>query len=262
MSNIKISHEVPLCLLDKSREFNDYDYALVHLFEQYPEYLQFFKDSVDMGREVLLDNSIFELKEAFDDVEFANWIMELKPTRYIIPDVLDNCQKTIEGIDRWKNHFEYLPGRTIGVVQGKNYEELTKCYLHIVQNCDEVAICFPHSHHQSKGLSKQAFNERMLSRIALINTWIDQEIIIEHKRHHLLGCLLPQEFSMYKRLDFIYSLDTSNPIIHGYSGVRYDNGTLEDKIDIKMAENMEIQLSEKQLDDIFHNVKEFRKNIL
>lgn len=33
-----VSHEVPLSLLEKSRSFNDYDYALVHLFEIYPEF--------------------------------------------------------------------------------------------------------------------------------------------------------------------------------------------------------------------------------
>ena len=29
-----VSHESPLCLLEKSRTYNDYSYALVHLFEK------------------------------------------------------------------------------------------------------------------------------------------------------------------------------------------------------------------------------------
>lgn len=37
-----VSHEVPLSLLEKSRSFNDYDYALVHLLEIYPAYKQFY----------------------------------------------------------------------------------------------------------------------------------------------------------------------------------------------------------------------------
>ena len=57
---IKTSHEVPLSMLEQSRAFNDYDYALVHLFEKYPKYYDFFKKSIEMGRDVLLDNSIFE----------------------------------------------------------------------------------------------------------------------------------------------------------------------------------------------------------
>ncbi len=31
---IKVSHETPLCLLDDSRLFNDYDYCLPHLLDQ------------------------------------------------------------------------------------------------------------------------------------------------------------------------------------------------------------------------------------
>ncbi len=33
MKKVKISHEVPFCLLEKSREFNDYDYCLPHLMD-------------------------------------------------------------------------------------------------------------------------------------------------------------------------------------------------------------------------------------
>ena len=258
---IKISHEVPLCMLEESKSFNDYDYALVHLFEKHPKYLEFFKQSLKIGREVLLDNSIFELKKAFDEVEFANWIEELEPTRYIIPDVLDDCENTIDNIVSWNQKFKHLPGRSIGVVQGTNYEELTKCYQFIVKNCDEVAICFPHAHHQSEGLSKEAFEERMFNRQNLIRKWILEKVINHEVRHHLLGCLLPQEFKAYKDLDFIYSLDTSNPIIHGYKQVEYKDGSLVDKIDMKMAENMDIQPNGKQLDSIYYNIKQFRNNI-
>ena len=55
-----VSHESPISMLDESRSYNDYDYALVHLFEKEPEYYNFFKVSKTLGREILLDNSIFE----------------------------------------------------------------------------------------------------------------------------------------------------------------------------------------------------------
>ncbi len=61
-----VSHESPISMLETSRKYNDYDYALVHLFETHPQYYNFFKVSLNLGREVLLDNSIFELGEAFD----------------------------------------------------------------------------------------------------------------------------------------------------------------------------------------------------
>ena len=62
-----ISHECPKALFQGSLDFNDYDYALVHLFDEDPEYLAFYKECVKQGRHVLLDNSIFELGTAYDN---------------------------------------------------------------------------------------------------------------------------------------------------------------------------------------------------
>ena len=39
---IKVSHETPLCLLEDSLHFNDYDYALPHLFDQEENYLEYY----------------------------------------------------------------------------------------------------------------------------------------------------------------------------------------------------------------------------
>ena len=38
---MKISHEVPKCLLNNSREFNDYDYCLPHLLDKDEHYRNF-----------------------------------------------------------------------------------------------------------------------------------------------------------------------------------------------------------------------------
>ena len=35
-----VSHEVPRCLLNNSKEFNDYDYILPHLLDEDEEYLK------------------------------------------------------------------------------------------------------------------------------------------------------------------------------------------------------------------------------
>ena len=59
---MKIAHESPLQLLEPSRQYNDYDYALVHLFEDGPkEYYDFFVKSLEQDRKVILDNSIFDV---------------------------------------------------------------------------------------------------------------------------------------------------------------------------------------------------------
>jgi hypothetical protein len=61
ISVMKFSHEVPLCLLEDSLEFNDYDYALVHLLDKDKDYVDFFMKAKQQGRYIILDNSLHEL---------------------------------------------------------------------------------------------------------------------------------------------------------------------------------------------------------
>ena len=90
---IKIAHESPKACFDTIQSMTDYDYALVHLFEEDPEYLELFLDAKAEGREIILDNSIFELEEAFDADRFAHWVKELRPDWYIVPDALENKKR-------------------------------------------------------------------------------------------------------------------------------------------------------------------------
>ena len=67
---IKIAHEAPKSIFNEMQNFTDYDYALVHLLEEDEEYLKLFEEAILKGREVILDNSIFELEEAFEAEKF------------------------------------------------------------------------------------------------------------------------------------------------------------------------------------------------
>ena len=91
MEKIKISHEVPFCLLEKSREFNDYDYCLPHLMDENEEYRDFFYKSKEMGRYIVMDNSLHELGEAYDSDRLIYWINEIKPDEFIVPDVWEDA---------------------------------------------------------------------------------------------------------------------------------------------------------------------------
>ena len=57
---MKVSHEVPKCLLNNSREFNDYDYCLPHLLDEDKHYRDFFYESKKQGRYIIMDNSLHE----------------------------------------------------------------------------------------------------------------------------------------------------------------------------------------------------------
>ena len=137
---IKRYHEAPISMFERVQKVTDGDYALVHLFEEIPEYLDMFKKAVKDGRDVILDNSIFELGTAFDGDKFAGWVEELQPTWYIVPDCWKNGPKTAEMFYEFTRKYPRLPGKRIGVAQGRTLAEVTECYKRINTFCDMVAF--------------------------------------------------------------------------------------------------------------------------
>ena len=273
-------------MLDESRKYNDFDYALVHLFETHPEYYSFFKQSLLRGREVLLDNSIFELGHAFDPVKYANYVEELKPTYYIVPDVLEDSLATMASFHKFKLQYPDLPGLTIGVVQGKTYKELVECYKYMSSRADYIAISFDYSWYETVGyyernirpstvateeeqtlareLIKQDEHREKLELLAdgrckFINMLIEDGIWNHNKPHHLLGNSLPQEMKHYKGISSIRSVDTSNPVVAGIKGIRYikDYGMMQ-KPSTLLADLIDHQVSEEERQDIIYNTQQYK----
>jgi len=83
-------------------------------------------------------------------------------------------------------------------------------------------------------------------------------------KFHLLGCQNPVEFLLYKYNQthlhrYLYSLDTSSPIVNGWTGNKLGpNGLTSLKPKDKLADNLDIKLTKEQIDLIFENVKTFR----
>lgn len=263
---IKVSHEVPICLLEESKTFNDYDYALVHLFDEYPEYYNFFKQSIKDGRKVILDNSVFELETAFDSNKFIEAVEKLNPTVYIIPDALENKDVTIHNVKVWNRDYRSRSkSLTMGVVQGKTYKEAIECYKFLCDSVDVIGISFDYSFYRFNCEPKEnKWQEFAAGRQMFIDYMIDKHIIDRSIPHHLLGASVPYEFIHYKddEYNFIDTLDTSNPIVAGIKGVNYTGVKgLTDKYTVKLATMINTELNDIQLGCIRHNVKEFKKFI-
>ena len=163
---IEVSHESPISILDKSLTYNDYAYALVHLFDSHPEYYKFYKNLVDTTDvPVLLDNSIFELKKAFDPSKYAEWIDKLQPNYYIVPDVLESCPDTIQHWKRWCTEYETsTEALRIGVVQGRDWNELVRCYNFMKDQAEYIAISFDYSYYTYTGLVEDDYASNDLVR--------------------------------------------------------------------------------------------------
>lgn len=255
---MKISHEVPLVMLEESRSFNDYDYALVHLFDQYPEYLEFYKTSLKQGRMVYLDNSVFELEKMFDHFAFAKRCAELASINsenfyYIIPDALEDKDTTCNSFEEFTKTY-VIDGNVIGVVQGKNEKEVIECFKFMKEHADVVAISFDYSFWVK---SENICLDSMQGRIQFMHKLKDMQLL-DNVKIHLLGCFLPQEFSYYKDIPEIFSIDTSNPIVHGIKGIKYTDEGLQSKERIKL--NDLFKTSEIP-EDVYYNIRKFREFI-
>ncbi len=80
-----------------------------------------------------------------------------------------------------------------------------------------------HSSHPNENIAKA------LGRIEVVSRMYTMGLINENDRVHLLGCQVPQEFSLYKDMLFIETIDTSNPIMATLDGIQYGRNGLTEK---------------------------------
>lgn len=275
---VKIFHEAPISIFKDVQAYTDGDYALVHLFEENEEYYKLFEQAVADGREVILDNSIFELGTAFDGDRYVHWIEKLKPTWYIVPDVLEDADATLTSFYKFKADYAgKLPGKVIAVAQGRSVFDMLRCFdeLHEDPYVDMVALSFDLKFYEDinrrlvikKGMT---FNSQLNPK--LVDWIIGRSYIIDllrvsyevgyyHKPVHLLGCALPFEGIAYNtnKYNFIYSTDTSNPVVSGFERVRYTPPFgLFDKSHTKLFQIINEQVDNNQLKDIIFNIKAFK----
>lgn len=260
---IKIAHEAPISILVDVDNLTDYSYALVHLFETHPEYYKHFYAARHIyDRDVLLDNSIFELGTAFDPKRYVHWIEELQPNYYVLPDVLEDGYETISNFAKFADEYKDLPGMKIGTVQGKSYDELVNCYKFMAENADMIAISFDLSYYQIAAVGNNKLQRQMNGRAKLIKDLIHDNVWNHEKPHHLLGCSLAKEFAIYAKDKYmyrsIYSADTSNPVVAGIKGLKY-NGCfgLEVKPSQKLIEFIDHKVSNDEMDVIQYNIGKF-----
>ena len=235
---MKISHEVPICLLDDSLDFNDYQYLLPHLLDQDEDYKKFFYEAKKEGVYIIMDNSLHELGHAYDRSRLIHWINELKPNEFIVPDVWQDTNASVVNAREWINVELPKEVTKVAVVQATNYTDAAVCYQ-IYKDLGYKKIAFSygaeyylnHSQHPNKNLAKA------LGRIEVVSRMYDMGLIKSTDRVHLLGCQVPQEFSWYKGMNFIETIDTSNPIMATLDGIQYGHNGLREKPKSNMNDN-------------------------
>ena len=259
MKKVKISHEVPFCLLTKSREFNDYDYCLPHLMDENEEYRTFFLNSKNVARYIVMDNSLHELGEAYSTDRLMYWVNKLEPDEFIVPDVWEDYAASVRNAKLWAN--TKLPENTtkVAVVQAKNLHEANLCVQAYKDlGYKKIAFSYGASYyndvcpHINKDLGKA------IGRFMVISSMLKDKILSVKDRVHLLGTSSPIEFGFYVDMPFIESIDTSNPIMAAIGEMPYTKMGLHLKPMANMNKYQDVSLDFVNEDLVDFNVEMFR----
>jgi hypothetical protein len=255
---IKISHEVPICLLEHSLKFNMYNYCLPHLLDQNEEYRNFFYKSKAEGRYTIMDNSLHELGKAYDSSRLMYWINELQPNEFIVPDVWENRTKSVVNARQWAN-IELPENVTkVAVVQGKSYEDAVISYKTYKDlGYKKIAFSYGASYYNEIYPHINADLGKAMGRLWVISSLYKNKIIAKNDRVHLLGTAMPFEFKFYNDYPFIESIDTSNPIMAALEGTKYTDGQ-HPKPKLNMNEVQTWPLEKIDVDLVYYNVILFR----
>ena len=257
---IKLSHETPLCLLNDSRRFNDYDYCLPHLLDEEPGYLEYFLESKKQGRYIIMDNSLHELGEAYNHERLIHWVNELEPNEFIVPAVWENCTESVINAEIWTLYDFPENTEKVAVVQAKTLHEAAQC-AKAYKDLGYGKICFSYGAsyyndictHPNKDLGKA------LGRLMVISTLLRTGELRQDDRIHLLGCAVPQEFGWYENINCIESIDTSNPVMATLEDVQYRNHGLYKKPKANMNDFFYMLDDQIDYDLLTYNLDMFKK---
>jgi hypothetical protein len=260
MKKIKISHEVPFCLLEESRKFNDYDYCLPHLMDENEEYRNFFYKSKEMGRYIVMDNSLHELGKAYNTKRLMHWINEIKPNEFIVPDVWEDHTSSVVNARQWASVELPKEVMKVAVVQAKDLHEAILCtrtYKDL--GYKKIAYSYGASYYHELCPHPDKDFGKAVGRFIAISTLYKNKILSDFDRIHLLGTASPIEFGMYSNFKFIESIDTSNPIMAGIEKKTYHSLGTSPKPKANMNTYQDIDKNSIEIEGILYNVRKFRE---
>lgn len=257
---MKVSHEVPRCLLTAQDEFNDYLYCLPHLLDEDEDYKNFFLEASENGKYIVMDNSLHELGEAYDHKRLLHWVNEIKPMEFIVPDVWMDYTGTLKNAKHWKQYTFPECTTPVAVVQAKSLGEAGICYKQLQDlGYKKIAFSYGADWYSELVPTPNPALSKALGRIYTITSLFNTGLISKTDRVHLLGCSVPQEFGWYKGFSFIESIDTSNPVMAAIEGVEYTEQGLTFKPKANMNDSYDMYFDELDYELVLKNTKMFRK---
>jgi hypothetical protein len=258
-----ISHEIPLSLIDEHQDsISDYMFVLLHKAIEDPVYFRKAGEYRDAGGMVYLDNSCFELGASLDNETLFEYYERLQPDIVILPDVLGDREATLTRTFDFLKDYPSTIANSMAVAQGATEDELIKCYKEMVsyrnQSGERIAmIGIPFVY---RWVDRDPYVQTQ-ARISLLHRMVTEDIIDMDVLHHLLGTWQAREFAEYARKEYywIYSIDTSNPIMAAIDGDVYGSQGLVYKPRATFDSIFHLKESDIDMDLLYNNVIMFRR---
>jgi hypothetical protein len=238
---LKIAHIVPTSLLPHTR-FQDIHMMLPTELMKGGEYAEFYHPDNGVDGLRMLDNGVAEstyiqwddlirLAETYDAVEI------------VAPDEMGHCDQTIEWCRQFapiaRKNPEY---RYVGVVQGKSYSEMVKCYMYYQLEADWVTVlALP------RVLANTVHRD---IRIRFVEAFADQIQQRFHCVHMLGGSSWVKEVVPLSDLQLVRSIDSSVAAVMGLEKRLVD----QDDYIGRQPGFFEAKPNPKQLMSIQHNI--------
>lgn len=201
----------PISLLEFSAR-SDYHLVLPHLLDN-PVYKAFYRTVVGYK---ILDNGIAEGMQGFDLFRLG---YEVRANEIVVPDVIGDCNATVDLINEYKAHAINHPEfKYMGVLQGKNMSEVLKCFNAIVYSDYIKVIGIPRVLCETIGLG---------FRVGIIGTLRDYQDISGFEIHCLGASTWireVQELADIWQPEGIRGIDTSLPIVMGLADEDVETG--------------------------------------
>lgn len=277
---IRINSELPNCMLDLNNQLNEYDFVLFHLYESNEQYREYYLNQrkIYPDRLMIFDNSAYEYYVKGETLNlhlYYEAICELRPDYYILPDVLMDKNKTIQGVSDFLQLYELGialntgKSQPLAVAQGMKSSELLEC-LSIYKSIGITNICIPFHNrffyemgqivhkdiqqHFADVYGSVLTEDHMyaMGRVQFIYNNITE--LSDFDYIHLLGSHCPFEKSLYSSI--IDSMDTGYPVKCAIVGEKL--GEEKCKPNVIIDEFLDKELDKKTIELIKQNVTTFR----
>lgn len=240
--------------LSKEIGFGDYMYVLLHKYLEHQEYKNYI-DNLGDGHIVYLDNSAFELGASLDNEVLYKAFKDIKPTAVFLPDVLGDMNTTVRRTQDFLSSYPDSHAHSMAVIQGSTPEEMIECYKTFDNDSRIAYIAIPFVFSWAKkDPMVQAIERQLLLGI------MDKSVINKERKHHLLGTWCAHEFNFYREYDWVYSVDTSNPVMAALDGCRYiPNIGVTEKPKLKFDDVIDFSIGQIDVDLVKYNIEKFEE---